>query len=118
MILFAFEAYQAMAEALAKSSHMALGRFLVSRFENRELHAEIQTLVRKENCFVLGSIAPPDEQLLSTLLLAHTLRNEGACRVTALLPIWPTPETIKTSQAKASQRPGLVHSRKLPDSTR
>lgn len=86
MILFAFEAYQAMAEALAKSSHMALGRFLVSRFENRELHAEIQTLVRKENCFVLGSIAPPDEQLLSTLLLAHTLRNEGACRVTALLP--------------------------------
>lgn len=35
---------------------------------------------------VLGSIAPPDEQLLSTLLLADTLRKEGAGKLTALLP--------------------------------
>jgi len=34
----------------------------------------------------LGSIAPPDEQLLSTLLLAHTLKKEGARKLTAVLP--------------------------------
>jgi ribose-phosphate pyrophosphokinase len=84
MILFAFEAYQAMAAALAKSE--TLGRFRVRRFENGELHVDLQTLVRNENCFVLGSISPPDEQLLSALLLAHTLKKEGARRVTALLP--------------------------------
>jgi ribose-phosphate pyrophosphokinase len=84
MILFAFEAYQAMAAALAKSG--TLGRFRVRRFENGELHVDLQTLVRNESCFLLGSIAPPDEQLLSVLLLAHTLKKEGARRVTALLP--------------------------------
>jgi ribose-phosphate pyrophosphokinase len=84
MILFAFEAFQAMGVALAKFG--TLGRFRVRRFENGELHLDLQTLVRGENCFFLGSIAPPDEQLLSTLLLAHTLKKEGARRVTALLP--------------------------------
>ncbi len=84
MILFAFEAYQALAAALTKSG--TLGRFRVRRFENGELHVDLQTLVRNENCFVLGSISPPDEQLLAALLLAHTLKKEGALRVTALLP--------------------------------
>ncbi len=86
MILFALEAYQAMAEALAKSSNLALGRFRMARFENREMYIKVETAVRTEKCIVLGSIAPPDEQLLSALLLAHTLKKEGAYRVTALFP--------------------------------
>ena len=84
MILFAFEGFQAMGVALAKSGTQ--GRFQVARFENGELHLDVQSSVRNENCFVLGSIAPPDEQLLSMLLLAHTLKKEGARRVCALLP--------------------------------
>jgi ribose-phosphate pyrophosphokinase len=35
---------------------------------------------------VLGSIAPPDERMLSLALLAHTLKKEGSPRVTAFLP--------------------------------
>jgi len=35
---------------------------------------------------VLGSIAPPDEQILSLMLLAHTLKKGGAGNVTAVLP--------------------------------
>jgi len=86
MILFAFEAFQAMGVALAESAHLMLGRFRAARFENGELHLDLETTVRNENCLVLGSIAPPDEQLLSVLLLVHTLKKEGARRVTALLP--------------------------------
>ncbi len=37
-------------------------------------------------CAVWGSLAPPDEQLVSVLALAHTLVREGAQRVVALLP--------------------------------
>jgi ribose-phosphate pyrophosphokinase len=84
VILFAFDAFQAMGVALGKFG--TLGRFRVGRFENGELHAGLQTPVRNESCFVLGSIAPPDEQLLSALLLAHTLKKEGARRVTGLFP--------------------------------
>jgi ribose-phosphate pyrophosphokinase len=86
MILFAFEAYQAMAVALTKTSNLALGRFRMGRFENGEIYIQVETAVRSETCIVLGSIAPPDEQLLSTLLLAHTLKKEGARRVTGLFP--------------------------------
>ena len=86
MILFAFEAYQAMAVALEKDTDLTLGRFRLARFENGEMYVKVETVVRSENCFVLGSIAPPDEQLLSTLLLAHTLKKEGARRVTGLFP--------------------------------
>lgn len=86
MILFAFEAYQAMAAALAKALELTPARFHIARFENGELHLDVQTPVSNENCLLLGSIAPPDEQLLATLLLAHTLKKEGASRVTALVP--------------------------------
>ncbi len=86
MVLFAFGAFQFMAGRLAKSASLPLGEFRVARFENGELHLDLQTSVGNEDCFVLGSIAPPDEQLLSTLLLAHTLKKEGASRVTALFP--------------------------------
>jgi ribose-phosphate pyrophosphokinase len=75
-----------MAAALEKSACVLPGKFCADRFENGELHVEIRTSVAREHCLILGSIAPPDGQLLSVLLLAHTLKKEGAGRVTAILP--------------------------------
>jgi len=63
-----------------------LGASTVDRFPNGELHARLDTPVQDRDCVVLGSLAPPDERLLSLLLLAHTLRRAGARRVIALLP--------------------------------
>lgn len=86
MILFTFDAFHDMAVDLAKSCDLAPGRFEIERFENGELHLNLQTPVAGQDCFLLGSVAPPDEQLLSTLLVAHTLKKEGARRVTAIFP--------------------------------
>ncbi len=87
MILFAFETYAATAAVLRSAmGQLQLGQFQVARFENGELHLAVETPSTAEHCIVLGSIAPPDEQLLSTLLLAHTLKKEGASKVTAVLP--------------------------------
>jgi ribose-phosphate pyrophosphokinase len=85
-ILFAFEAYRPMAESLAEAPGLISGHFQAARFENRELRVDVTTSVRNENCFFLGSLAPPDEQMISALLLAHTLKKEGARRVTAIFP--------------------------------
>ena len=49
-------------------------------------HAAIESNVVNEECLILGTIAPPDEQLLSTLLLSHTLKKERARTIIALLP--------------------------------
>jgi ribose-phosphate pyrophosphokinase len=86
MILFVLPAYASLGNELALSLGLRLGTFSIERFPNQELHAVIQTPVANEECLILGTIAPPDEQLLSLLLLSHTLKKEGACSILALLP--------------------------------
>ena len=87
MVLFSLKQYEALGAELKNAwPALRIGEFELARFENGELHATVHTSVAFEHCILLGSITPPDEQLLSTLLLAHTLRKEGAGRLTALLP--------------------------------
>ncbi len=86
MILFAFEAYRALAATLRKTASVTLGRFRNERFENGELLILLETTVDKEDCLILGSIAPPDEQLLYSLLLAHTIRKQGGRRIIGMFP--------------------------------
>lgn len=87
MILFSLPKYEAMgAELESAVAALRTGHFQLTRFDNGELYSIVHTPVASEHCVVLGSIAPPDEQLMSTVLLGHTLSNEGAGRLTALLP--------------------------------
>ena len=87
MILFAFTQYADLALELENAiGQLQPGTFRIARFENGELHAHVETPVTAQPCLVLGSIAPPDEQLLSALLLAHTLKKEGAKQVNAVFP--------------------------------
>ena len=86
MILFAVDKYQALAPVVERGAGAARGHFRAVRFENSELCVQVETPVQNEHCAILASISPPDEQLLITLLLAHTLKKEGARRVTAILP--------------------------------
>ncbi len=71
---------------LTERSVPALGNCTFSRFPNGELYVRIGSPIAGRVCGVLGSLAPPDEQMLSVLLLAHTLKRQGARRVVALLP--------------------------------
>lgn len=86
MILFSFPGYENVAQQLRATAPVRLARFCVDRYRNQELHASIDGPVTREHCLILGTIAPPDECLLSTLLLAETLKKEGAAKITALLP--------------------------------
>ena len=86
MILFVFPPYAEMGNELCTSLRIEQGHFSIDRFPNQEFHATIETHVIDANCLILGTLAPPDEQLLSLLLLSHTLKKEGARRVLALLP--------------------------------
>ncbi|GCE06008.1 ribose-phosphate diphosphokinase [Dictyobacter aurantiacus] len=86
MRLFTFPCYRDMGDKLCASLRIEREQFSVERFANQELHATIQSKVAGEECLILGTIAPPDEQLLSFLLLSHTLRKEGAHSIRAMLP--------------------------------
>ena len=86
MILFGFSSYEYITQQLTAASICQSGHFDISRFDNQELCAFVQQPISGEDCLILGSIAPPDEQALSFMLLAHTLKKEGANELTAVLP--------------------------------
>jgi len=86
MILFSCEGYEHISRHFRTNRGISSGEFTIGRYENQELHARVQKPVSGEHCLVLGSIAPPDSQLLSFALLGHTLKKEEASTVTAILP--------------------------------
>ena len=85
-MLFAFPDYQQLASALQGIAGLESREFFKARYDNQEMHAAIPGHLAGEPCFILGSIAPPDEQFISFTLLAHTLREHGASQITAILP--------------------------------
>jgi ribose-phosphate pyrophosphokinase len=87
MIVFCLPQHRALLPAeLDAASEPALGRCRLGRFSDGELWVELDDPVTGRDCAVLGSLAPPDEQMLATLLLAHTLRRAGARRVILVAP--------------------------------
>jgi ribose-phosphate pyrophosphokinase len=78
--------HRRLADALQELAGVEEGSSVISRFSNGELHVELDAAPDRRDCIVLGAVAPPDEHLLSTLLLSHTLKKEGARRIIALLP--------------------------------
>lgn len=86
MILFTFPEYEYIGSTLRKTAGYKKGGFLAHRYDNGELHITLDTDARGQECMILGTIAPPDNNLVSFLLLADTLKQKGARKVTALLP--------------------------------
>jgi ribose-phosphate pyrophosphokinase len=86
MILFSFSAYSHLARELCAGWGIREGRFAVNRYPNQELEIALDTDVTNTDCLVLGSVAPPDEQLLSVLLLSHTIKRHRSKELTLLLP--------------------------------
>ncbi len=85
-MLFTFSDYRQIACELQNPSLTQEGKFEIARYNNRELHAVVPAPVAEKNCFILGSIAPPDEQMVALMLLAHTLKQGGAREITGILP--------------------------------
>jgi ribose-phosphate pyrophosphokinase len=73
-------------EALLPAAPGQAGRLAVERFPNRELSLRIEAEPSGGHCVLLGSVTPPDEQMLALSLAADTLKRQGAARITALLP--------------------------------
>jgi ribose-phosphate pyrophosphokinase len=87
MIIFCLRQHRAqLPRELDAASEPALRDYRAGRFPDGELWLELDGPVAGEQCAVLGSLAPPDDQMLLTLLLADTVRRAGARQVVAVLP--------------------------------
>lgn len=85
-VLFSYPMYEYMAKELIRNNNLIQGAFTLKRFLNDELYITLDTNVDGIRCIVLGSLAPPDGNLLSFLILCHTLKKEQAVNITAVLP--------------------------------
>jgi ribose-phosphate pyrophosphokinase len=85
-VLYALPVHERLGAAVRERAALEAGGSVVARFANGELHVELDVSPAGRECVILGAVAPPDEHLLQTLLLGHTLKKEGASRVTACLP--------------------------------
>jgi len=85
-MLFSFPEYAYISKALGDLPDFQPGQFSVTPYGNQELHTSVHSPVSGEQCFILGTIAPPAHQMAATLLLAHTLKKQGAKRLTGILP--------------------------------
>ena len=73
----------------------------IMRFSNAEIYITVTSKVKGKRCIILGSLAPPDEQLLAINLLTHTLKRKGAKEVVGLFPYlgYARQDKAKTDQS-------------------
>jgi ribose-phosphate pyrophosphokinase len=86
MRIYAAPAFAAIAEELRVRAGVDLGTWQARRFANGERYIEVDEAARGAICVALGSIIPPDDHLLTALLLGHTLARAGARRMIAAWP--------------------------------
>ena len=109
-MLFSFSDCEHIANRLEQVDSLEESRFTIARHENAELHAAILAPVAGKRCFILGTIAPPDERIISFTLLAHTLKCQGATHVTGILPYlaYTRQDKVKAGESLAAAWAGSL----------
>jgi ribose-phosphate pyrophosphokinase len=85
--IFSGSANPRLAAVIAQGLGMPLGRVVVQRFPDGEVHVEIQESVRDHDVYLIQPTSPPVEaHLLELLFLADACRRAGAAHLTAVIP--------------------------------
>ena len=86
-VLFTGNANPGLAQEIASSLGIELGRARVGRFSDGEVDVEIQQNVRGRECFVVQSTcAPTNENLMELVIMVDALKRASAGRITAVIP--------------------------------
>ncbi len=86
-VLFTGNANPALAQEMAKSLGVELGKATVGRFSDGEVTVEIHQNVRARDVFVVQSTcAPTNENLMELLIMVDALKRASARRITAVIP--------------------------------
>lgn len=86
-VLFTGNANRVLAQEMATSLGVELGKASVGRFSDGEVTVEIQQNVRARDVFVVQSTcAPTNENLMELLIMVDALKRASARRITAVMP--------------------------------
>jgi ribose-phosphate pyrophosphokinase len=88
-VLFTGNANPALAQEIAGSLGVEVGRAAVGRFSDGEVTVEIQQNVRARDIFVIQSTCnPTNENLMELLIMVDALKRASARRITAVIPYY------------------------------
>jgi ribose-phosphate pyrophosphokinase len=86
-LLFSGNSNRVLAQEMASSLGVELGKASVGRFSDGEVTVEIQQNVRARDVFVIQSTcAPTNENLMELLIMVDALKRASARRITAVIP--------------------------------
>ncbi|NJN00620.1 MAG: ribose-phosphate pyrophosphokinase [Aquincola sp.] len=86
-VLFTGNANRSLAQEIASSLGVELGKAKVGRFSDGEADVEIYQNVRARDVFVVQSTcAPTSENLMELLIMVDALKRASARRITAVIP--------------------------------
>ena len=86
-VLFTGNANPALAQQIASSLGIELGKAKVARFSDGEVDVEIQQNVRARDIFVVQpTCAPTNENLMELCIMVDAIKRASARRVTAVIP--------------------------------
>ena len=89
MKIFTGTAHPKLAQSIADSLGIPLGKALVNRFPDGETWVKIQENVRGKDVFVVQPTChPPNENIMELLIMIDALRRASAARITAVLPFY------------------------------
>ncbi len=89
MKIFSGTSNRPLAQAIATSIGMELGKCTVNAFPDGETFVKIEENVRGEDVFIVQSTCPPtNHYLMELFIMMDALRRASASRITAVLPFY------------------------------
>src|SRR4051812_17142347 len=85
-LFFSLPASEVACERLALELHGERGYTETRRFPDGETYLRVETDPRGRDAIIVGTLADPDDKILSLLFLADTLRDLGAASVGLVAP--------------------------------
>ncbi|KKU13860.1 MAG: Ribose-phosphate pyrophosphokinase [Parcubacteria group bacterium GW2011_GWC2_45_7] len=79
-------AYHDFAGKLAKQAHLKVGRVEFKKFSDGEIYVRVGESVAQKKVYVVGTTAPPADNLIEMLLLVDALKTAKALHITAIIP--------------------------------
>ena len=84
--IFACTQSQALAEKIAKSFGVPIGKVITSKYSDGEFQPSFEESVRGSRVFIVGSTNPSSENLMEMLLMLDAAKRASARHITAVMP--------------------------------
>lgn len=106
--IFSGRANRPLAERIARSAGIPLGRLDIRNFSDGEIWVKYTDNIRGDDVFIIQSTQAPAENLLELLILIDAARRSSARRITAVIPYFGYGRQDRKDQPRVSVTAKLV----------